>query len=172
MPSRTFSSSLRLTVGGMNLELAYVPSETSDEISAFLYDNGNLAPSESEPEDEWSGSGLLLSAEVIQGPSFPNLYSLRGTSFRNPATWYRSVDFLRKYDTWCMLPSHGIPVCGQSNINVLLTNFRDAIQYTHDQAIRYMRMVTSLIHLLDYHITDTGVDYDSTITIDWFLGLY
>lgn len=85
-----------------------------------------------------SGDGGLLSAEVIQGPSFPNLYSLRGTSFRSPATWYKSVDMLRNYNSWCMIPSHGVPLCGAQNIQTLLVNFRDAIQYTHDQTVRFM----------------------------------
>jgi hypothetical protein len=80
----------------------------------------------------------LLSAEVIQGPSYPNLYSLRGTSYRNPADWFRSVDKLRAFDSWCMIPSHGPPLCEPDNIQRLLRNFRDAIQFTHDQTIRFI----------------------------------
>mmetsp|Transcript_5352 Transcript_5352/g.15082 ORF Transcript_5352/g.15082 Transcript_5352/m.15082 type:complete len:744 (-) Transcript_5352:134-2365(-) len=138
MPSRTFTSTLRLTVGGMRLRLQYLPSETNDEVIAFLYDNGNGVSSNS--AGTWEGSGLLLSAEVIQGPSFPNLYSLRGTGWRDPSTWYKSVDVLRTYDAWGMAPSHGIPLYGNSNIQTLLRLFRDAIQFTHDQAIRQMRL--------------------------------
>ncbi|HVR40085.1 MAG TPA: alkyl sulfatase dimerization domain-containing protein [Thermoanaerobaculia bacterium] len=129
MPSRTFTNSMKMKAAGVNFELTYVPSETNDELALFV------------PDSENGGSGkagLLFSAEVIQGPSFPNLYSLRGTAYRNPATWFRSVDKLRKYDSWCMLPSHGTPLCGAENIRMLLRNFRDAIQYTHDQAVRYM----------------------------------
>jgi alkyl sulfatase BDS1-like metallo-beta-lactamase superfamily hydrolase len=131
MPSRTFSQQLQLTAAGVNMELTYVPSETDDELSVFLPDAANGGQRD-------GASGLLLSAEVIQGPSFPNLYSLRGTSYRNPAQWFRSVDVLRKYDSWCMLPAHGTPLCGQKNIELLLRNFRDAIQYTHDQTVRYL----------------------------------
>jgi alkyl sulfatase BDS1-like metallo-beta-lactamase superfamily hydrolase len=129
MPSRTFSNSMQLKAAGVNMEVFYVPSETDDELSVFVPDsrNGGSGP-----------AGLLQSAEVIQGPSFPNLYSLRGTSYRSPATWYRSVDKLRTYDSWCMLPSHGTPLCGAGNIQKLLLHFRDAIQYTHDQSVRLM----------------------------------
>jgi len=129
MPSRTFANSLQLTAGGVHMELFYVPSETNDELAVFIPDSQNGG----------SGTGgLLQSAEVIQGPSFPNLYSLRGTSYRSPATWYKSVDKLRTYNSWCMLPSHGTPLCGGQSIQKLLTNFRDAIQYTHDQSVRLM----------------------------------
>jgi alkyl sulfatase BDS1-like metallo-beta-lactamase superfamily hydrolase len=129
MPSRTFSNSMQLKAAGVNMDVFYVPSETDDELSVFVPDsrNGGSGP-----------AGLLQSAEVIQGPSFPNLYSLRGTSYRSPATWYRSVDKLRTYDSWCMLPSHGTPLCGAENIQKLLLHFRDAIQYTHDQSVRLM----------------------------------
>lgn len=139
-PSRTFNDKLRVRAAGLWMELVYVPSETNDEIAVFLPDklNGSGAAADANDDANWSGPGLLLSAEVIQGPSFPNLYSLRGTSYRNPATWFRSVDVLRKYDAWCMLPSHGTPLCGQKNIQTVLRNFRDAIQYTHDQTVRYL----------------------------------
>jgi alkyl sulfatase BDS1-like metallo-beta-lactamase superfamily hydrolase len=141
MPSRTFSEELYVTAAGVQMKVIYVPSETNDELAVFLPDKlnsgGNVVASALKPDDWW-GRGLLFSAEVIQGPSFPNLYSLRGTSYRNPATWYRSVDKLRAYDAWCMVPSHGPPVCEAENIHRLLRNFRDAVQFTHDQTIRWM----------------------------------
>lgn len=141
MPSRTFSDELYVTAAGVQMKIVYVPSETNDELAVFLPDKlnsgGRVVASALKPNDWW-GRGLLFSAEVIQGPSFPNLYSLRGTSYRNPADWYRSVDKLRAYDSWCMVPSHGPPVCEAENIHRLLRNFRDAVQFTHDQTIRWM----------------------------------
>jgi len=158
MPSRTFANDLYVTVAGLKLHLVYVPSETDDELAVFLPDGLNGGPKTG--ADEWGGRGLLLSAEVIQGPSFPNLYSLRGTSYRNPATWFRSVDRLRQFDSWCMLPAHGTPLCGTANIEILLRNFRDAIQFTHDQAVRYMNygytadQLPELVKLPDYLVED------------------
>jgi len=139
-PSHTFTNSMTLTAAGVNMQLVYVPSETDDELMVFIPDAKNGGKGD---------SGLLLSAEVIQGPSFPNLYSLRGTSYRNPATWFRSVDTLRSYDAWCMLPSHGTPLCGATNIQNLLVNFRDAIQYTHDQSVRLMNLGFTSAELTD-----------------------
>ena len=140
MPSRTFSQQLLVKAAGIEMKLIYVPSETNDELAVFLPDAMNSAhhPGTTVQGDGWGGPGLLLPAEVIQGPSFPNLYSLRGTTYRNPATWFRSVDTLRTFQSWCMVPSHGPPLCGPKNIQTLLRNFRDAIQFTHDQAIRWM----------------------------------
>lgn len=141
LPSRTFTDTLYVDVAGLRLLLAYVPSETNDEVMVFLADDLNTASGGGDPAnpDDWSGGrGLLLSAEVIQGPAFPNLYSLRGTKFRNPAQWFRSVDVLRQFDSWCMVPSHGPPLCGEEDVQTLLRNFRDAIQFTHDQTLRHM----------------------------------
>jgi alkyl sulfatase BDS1-like metallo-beta-lactamase superfamily hydrolase len=134
MPSRTFSQQLDLSAAGVNMQVIYVPSETNDELAVFVPDAENGA------SPSVGKSGLLFSAEVIQGPAFPNLYSLRGTQYRSPKTWYESVDKLRSYDSWCMVPSHGPPVCQRKNIQLLLTNFRDAIQFTHDQTLRFMNL--------------------------------
>lgn len=137
MPSRTFTNELKVIAAGVQMQLVYVPSETNDELAVFLPDRRNKAGAPVS-DDDWSGPGLLQSAEVIQGPSFPNLYSLRGTAYRDPTNWFRSVDRLRQFDAWCMLPSHGPPLCEAANIQRLLKNFRDAIQFTHDQTIRWM----------------------------------
>jgi alkyl sulfatase BDS1-like metallo-beta-lactamase superfamily hydrolase len=137
MPSRLFTEQLLVKAAGVEMKLIYVPSETEDELSVFVPDARNTIGATPRPDD-WGGRGLLFSAEVIQGPSFPNLYSLRGTAYRSPAQWFRSVDRLRQFDSWCMVPSHGPPLCETKNIQTLLRNFRDAIQFTHDQTIRWM----------------------------------
>jgi len=169
MPSRTFTDELLFSAAGVNLRLIYVPSETDDEIVAFLPDGMNLtypsrgpAPASASPAAGWGGPGMLLSAEVLQGPSFPNLYSLRGTSYRNPAQWFRSVDTLRELDSWSMVPAHGVPLCGAEDIRILLRNFRDAVQFTHDQALRRINQghtieeLAAEIHMPEYLINDLG----------------
>ena len=138
-PSRTFSHNMQVTAAGLRMFLVYVPSETNDELVVFLADHLNGTASPGRGSGDWgTGPGLLLTAEVLQGPAFPNLYSLRGTQSRNPAVWFRSVDRLRQFDSWCLVPSHEPPLCGRDNIETLLVNYRDAIQFTHDQTMRFM----------------------------------
>jgi len=169
MPSRTFTNELLFSAAGVNLKLIYVPSETDDELAAFLPDGMNLiypsrgpAPASASSAAGWGGPGMLLSAEVLQGPSFPNLYSLRGTGYRNPAQWFRSVDTLRELDSWSMVPAHGVPLCGAEDIRILLRNFRDAVQFTHDQALRRINQghtieeLAAEIHMPEYLINDLG----------------
>ena len=120
-PTKTFKDSLDIEVAGVKLHLQHAPSETDDEIVVWLAD-----------------SKVLLTAEVIQGECFPNLHTLRGTKYRDPVNWFKSIDKLRRFGAEHMVPSHGRPVSGKQNIEELLTSYRDAIQYVHDQTIRNM----------------------------------
>jgi len=120
-PTKTFSDQLDVTIAGVKLRMIHVPSEAPDEIAVFLPD-----------------SRVLLSAEVIQGPTFPNIHTLRGTSFRDPVLWVQSIDKLRGLGAGDMVPSHGPPVAGAAGVEEVLRNYRDAIQFVHDQTIRYM----------------------------------
>ncbi len=119
-PTKTFSDELDVTVAGVKMHLRYVPSETNDEIVAWFPD-----------------LKLLNSAEVIQGESFPNVYTIRGTKFRDPVQWFKGIDVLRQFPAEYLVPTHGRPIVGSDNVQIMLTAYRDAIQYVHDQTIRY-----------------------------------
>ncbi|HYD46773.1 MAG TPA: alkyl sulfatase dimerization domain-containing protein, partial [Terriglobales bacterium] len=118
-PTRTFEDRLAETIAGVRLELIHMPSETDDEIVVWL------------PELR-----VLQSAEVIQGETYPNLYTLRGTTYRDPVQWYKSIDRLRQLEAQYLVPSHGRPLSGEEPVAALLTAYRDAIQFTHDQTVR------------------------------------
>lgn len=120
-PTLTFRESLDLTVAGVRMHLLWVPSECEDEIVVWLPD--------------WK---VLCSAEVVQGECFPNLYAIRGTRYRDPRRWYKSLDALREFPAEHLAPSHGRPVSGRKAVGELLTAYRDAIQYVHDQTLRFM----------------------------------
>ncbi len=120
-PTKTFKDKLDLEIAGVKLQLIHAPSETDDEIVVWL------------PE-----SKLLQTAEVIQGETFPNVHTLRGTKYRDPVAWFKSIDRLRSFGAEHMVPSHGRPTSGKAQIEELLTSYRDAIQYVHDQTIRQM----------------------------------
>ena len=120
-PTRTFKDKLDVEIAGVKLHLRYAPSETDDEIVVWLPDNK-----------------VLQTAEVIQGETFPNVHTLRGTKYRDPVAWFKTIDFLRGFGAEHIVPSHGRPVSGKAQIEELLTAYRDAIQYVHDQTVRQM----------------------------------
>ena len=120
-PNLTFDDRLEVTIAGVEMRIVHVPSETDDEIVVWF-----------------PGLKVLQTAEVLQGEAFPNLHTMRGTKYRDPVKWYKAVDVLRTFPAQHMAPSHGRPVHGYDNIQAVLTNYRDAIQYVHDQSIRLM----------------------------------
>jgi alkyl sulfatase BDS1-like metallo-beta-lactamase superfamily hydrolase len=120
-PTKTFSDSLDVEIAGVKMKLIYAPSETDDEIIVWLPDQK-----------------LLQTAEVIQGETFPNLHTLRGTAYRDPVKWFKTIDMMRRLQPEHIAPSHGRPMSGKDKIEEMLTAYRDAIQYVHDQTVRQM----------------------------------
>lgn len=120
-PTLTFTDRLDLTLAGVRFEFHHAPSEADDEIVMWL------------PQ-----SKVLLSAEVIQGECLANVHTLRGTRYRDPVRWYQSIDTMRRFGAQHMVPAHGRPVSGAAAVEDVLTAYRDAIQFIHDQAIRHM----------------------------------
>lgn len=120
-PTMTFRSALDISIAGVAMSLKHAPSEASDEIAVLL------------PE-----SRILLSSEVIPAQHFPGLYPLRGEAYRDPVAWYRSIDALRRLKPAALVPAHGVPLIGEDKVDDVMRNFRDAIQFVHDQTVRHM----------------------------------
>jgi len=117
-PTRTFSDTLTDTVAGIEFELVHAPGETDDQIFMWL------------PRER-----VLLCGDNFYW-AFPNLYTIRGTPYRSLQQWYRSIDKIRDRRPECLVPSHTRPVIGAERIETVLRDYRDAIQFVHDQAIR------------------------------------
>jgi alkyl sulfatase BDS1-like metallo-beta-lactamase superfamily hydrolase len=120
-PTVTFGERLDTTIAGLDVQFLHVPSEAPDEITLYLPANR-----------------VLISAEVDQGPTLPNIHTLRGTKFRDPVQWVESLDKLRAYQAEYMVPLHGRPVSGQDKVEEVLRMTRDGIAYIHDQTVRWM----------------------------------
>ena len=120
-PNILIDDSLDITIAGVNMHIKWVPSEAPDEIAVWL------------PELE-----LLHTVEILQGESFPNLHTIRGTRYRDPEVWFKGIDILRQFPAKYMIPSHGRPTSGREVIAETLTAYRDGIQYVYDQTLRNM----------------------------------
>jgi alkyl sulfatase BDS1-like metallo-beta-lactamase superfamily hydrolase len=79
---------------------------------------------------------VMLTGDEIQGPNYPNLHSLRGTKPRDAIKWVAAIDRMRAYDasTWYRVTASPCPAARHRQD--VLTIYRDAIQYTHDQSLR------------------------------------
>ncbi|MFP6626553.1 MAG: alkyl sulfatase dimerization domain-containing protein [Deltaproteobacteria bacterium] len=117
-PTHTFSDQLELDIAGVRLRLVHAPGETNDQIFVWLPDKKVLLP----------GDNFYR--------AFPNLYTIRGTSYRDVMDWVGSLDLMRRLRPEHLVPSHSRPLSGGDHIYAQLTDYRDAIAYVHDQTVR------------------------------------
>lgn len=108
----------------MNLKLIHVPGETQDQIAIWM------------PEKK----ALFCADDFYR--AFPNLYAIRGTEFRDLMSWVQSVDKMRYLRPDYLIPSHTEPLVGSQVIFDVLTAYRDAILFVHDQTLRYINRDT------------------------------
>lgn len=118
-PTKTFSGErTEIEAAGLRLVLIHAPGETEDQIYIWM------------PKKK-----VLLSADNYY-KSFPNLYAIRGTAYRDVTQWMRSLDIIRELRPQYLVPSHTRPLSGADRIYKVITDYRDAIQFVHDQTIR------------------------------------
>ena len=118
-PDTTFKDKLILEIAGIEIQLFHAPGETNDQLFVWLPKHKSLMP----------GDNIYK--------TFPNLYTIRGTTHRDVMGWIDSLDHMRSFDTHFLFPSHTRPVVGD-DIYSTLTIYRDAIQFVHDQTVRLM----------------------------------
>jgi alkyl sulfatase BDS1-like metallo-beta-lactamase superfamily hydrolase len=119
-PNKTFSDRMDVTICGVRALLVHAPGETNDQLFVWLPDKKVLLP----------GDNVYK--------AFPNLYTIRGTYYRDVLAWVRSLDAMRALHAEHLAPSHTRPVSGADDVDEILTAYRDAIQYVHDQTVRGM----------------------------------
>lgn len=110
-----------LVVSGVRLKFFEMGGESATGISIYL------------PKQK-----VVFVGDEIQGPTFPQLHSPRGTKFRDANRWVAGLDKVRNLDLDYLVSGHGSVQSSADTINKNITLYRDAIQYTHDQAIRYI----------------------------------
>ena len=131
-PTRTFGSEpFELDIAGLKLILMHAPGETPDQLLIWL------------PQKK-----VLLPADNFY-KSFPNLYAIRGTAYRDVTLWVKSLDKMRDLGAEYLVPHHTRPITGAEKIYETLTNYRDAIQYVHDQTIRLMNKGLSPLEIVE-----------------------
>ena len=118
MPTRTFSGEASFTVGGLTFVLHEAHGETHDQLFVHVPELDAVFPG-----DNWYRT-------------FPNLYTIRGTSPRPVDEWIESLDRMRALDPALLLPSHTVPVEGREAVREALTTYRDGIQWVRDQTVR------------------------------------
>ncbi|WP_041137941.1 alkyl/aryl-sulfatase [Beduini massiliensis] len=107
-------------IDGVKLQLVLAVGETDDQIFVWL------------PEDK-----VLCCGDNFYG-CFPNLYAIRGSQYRDIAAWVDSLNLILSYPAEVVLPGHTKAIIGQAQVQVVLGNFKDAIEYILLETLKCM----------------------------------
>ena len=114
-PTRLISAErTRITLSGIDLELVMAPGETPDHMVVWY------------PEKK-----VLFSGDNFYR-SFPNLYAIRGTMYRDFDVWADTMDQLIAFEAEVLGPGHTKAVFGAEAIRDVLGDYRDAIRHVVD----------------------------------------
>lgn len=129
------------TIDGVRIKLVRAPGETDDQIFIWL------------PDDE-----VICTGDNYYGV-FPALYAIRGTQYRDIATWIESLKNILSYPAKVLLPGHTKPLYGK-DIQEHLYHFKEALEYilfetlncmnkgmTLDETVEHVKLPENLAHL-------------------------
>jgi len=116
-PNVTFEDTYSFRLGGITFNLIHAPGETPDQIIVSV------------PE-----YNVVCCADNFYA-SFPNLYTIRGTSSRPVLDWAKAQDTVIGLEPEFLVPAHGLPIQGKETIKEVLGNYRDAILHVHTIAL-------------------------------------
>jgi len=158
-----------LSICGIDLQLIMAPGETPDHMVVW-----------------YSEKKILFCGDNFYR-SFPNLYAIRGTVYRDFDAWVETLDLLIDFNADVLAPGHTKAVTGASQISAVLTDYRDAIAHvieqtrtgmdaglTIDQLANTVKLPDHLAekpHLREYYgRVDWSVRAYSVGTLGWFDG--
>lgn len=109
-----------LVIAGVALELVEAPGETNDQLYVML------------PE-----TGVVFSGDNFY-KSWPNLYAIRGTPYRDVDAWANAIDRMLDEKPRVLVGGHTRPIVGEAEVRDVMTNYRDAIRYVFEKTIEGM----------------------------------
>lgn len=121
-----------ITISGVTLQLIRTYGETSDHLAVWYPEQRVIFPG-----DQFY-------------KSFPNLYAIRGTEYRDVLKWIEALDTLLKYDASAMAQGHTRPIIGAENVKRAVTNMRDAIKFVFDKTIEGINLGMTPDQLVEY----------------------
>ena len=123
-PSITFRDTYAFSLGGVDLELMWVPGgETNESIIVWL------------PQRRIAIVGNLFGALFGH---VPNLVTIRGDKYRESATFSAAIERVRALEPEVLAVGHHEPVVGAKRIASQLDRLHASVAFVHDETVRYM----------------------------------
>ncbi|WP_167505831.1 alkyl/aryl-sulfatase [Desulfosediminicola flagellatus] len=158
-PTRTFfDDNMEITVSGVKFELYKAPGETNDQLFVWM------------PEEK-----ILFSGDNFY-QTFPNLYAIRGTVYRDFSVWADSLDHMTQFPIEHLVPGHTRPISGPE-ANQALADYRDAIRYIVEKTAEGMNKGLTPDELVSYvtlpkNLTEKYYLNEFLGTVDWSVRAY
>ncbi len=132
-PTHTFSEDkVVLKIDSIELELHAAPGETADQLFVWYKDKEVL----------FCGDNMYR--------SFPNLYAVRGTGYRDVRVWINSIENMMTLNPKAIVLGHTLPVLSREEGAEFMKNFRDAIKFVYDKSIEGMNKGLTLREIGEY----------------------
>jgi len=121
-----------LSVAGIDLELVAATGETHDALYV------------------WFAAERVVFAGDNFYKSWPNLYAIRGTPYRDINAWANVIDQMLQEHPASVVGGHTRPIIGEDDVNETLTNFRDAVRFLFDKTVEGINKGMTPNQLVDY----------------------
>lgn len=120
LPTRTFDTEATISLGGVTLEVSTNPGETLDQILTW-FPAGRVA---------FSGDNMYR--------SWPNLYAIRGTQYRDVRDWCEAVDRIREMKPEHIVLGHTTPFSGAADVDEALDVYSRGLWHIYNETIAGM----------------------------------
>lgn len=122
----------KVSMAGVDLELVAANGETQDGLYIWL------------PEERvvFAGDNFYK--------SWPNLYAIRGTPYRDIRAWANVIDDILNEGAVALVGGHTRPIIGENEVTETLGNYRDAIRFLFDKTVEGINKGLSPNQLVEY----------------------
>lgn len=121
-----------ITIDGVEIQLVEAPGETQDQLFLYL------------PKQ----NVLFTGGNFYQ--SWPNLYAIRGTGYRDVQAWVNSIDRMLEVNAEHLVPGHTRTISGAGEVKQALTDYGDAIRFVFDKTIEGINKGMTPDELVEY----------------------
>ena len=116
-PQKRFETSAAIRLGGVTLEVSRNPGETDDQVLVW-FERDRVA---------FAGDNMYR--------SWPNLYAIRGTPYRDVRAWCESVDRIRALRPDHLVMGHSLPISGAAEVDESLEVYSRGLWHVYNATI-------------------------------------
>ncbi len=121
-----------IEVAGLTLELIRAAGESEDTLMVY-----------------YPAKDVMFVGDLIYR-SFPNLYSIRGTKYRDVRAWIDALNVIVDKNPNAVVMGHTRPFVGKKETQQAVTNYRDAVAFVFEKSIEGMNNGLTPDELVEY----------------------